>query len=356
MIASSRLVAATSLSAVAPEPDPAVFVASVEAYANMMLHAGVKPASATKAEYVLRKLAREVGSPIWSSEQVEARAVDRLKLGIRQNTRRYEQITVEKFCDFLLDPNRDWAQRYLAAYGALPVQPITEANRIRHVEEDESEEHVRCVTWNELRAFFAQCDSEARNASSARSRRIALRDGSMYKVGAAYGMRDLEMSDCRLSECAPGGDRVTYGRFGSIRVFGKSKKYGTKRPRTIFTIGQFGWVAKVLENHVANVMPLFTNGDGDQLFVNENGGPLDPHYVSRRFSNIRDAAGLPKAVTSHGMRRLWATTLSLAGIDGWYISDQMGHESAATTARYVRVPADFIDRAVRRHQGELLTL
>ena len=349
----SASVSKPELVTVRPDQDPALFLAAVEAYGAARLTAGEKPLSVSKATNTLKKIAREVGGPIWSSEDIEARAVRRIKSGIRVNTRRYEQITVEQFCDFLLDPRYSWAQRFRETYEAFPIQPIHDGNRTQHVEPDENEQHVRCVTTDELRALFAHCDSEARNAVSPRSRRIALRDSAMFKFAAGYGLRVMEVADARLSACAPAEG---YGNFGSIRIFGKSKKFGTKRPRTVYTIGHYRWVSDVLRHHVDHIMPLFTNGDGDRLFVNEDGRELDPRYISRRFSQLRDAAGLPKAVTAHGMRRLWATTLALAGVEGWYISNQLGHESPATTQSYILIPQDFIVKTVRRHQESLLTL
>jgi site-specific recombinase XerD len=162
------------------------------------------------------------------------------------------------------------------------------------------------------------------------------------------------MADCRLSACAPAGDRVTFRDFGSIRVFGKSKSYGPARPRTVYAIGLFKWLADVLDYHQAHVMPLFTNGDGDRMFTTEDGSPLDPAYVSKRFKEIRQDAGLPEAVTAHGMRRLYATTCVLHGLSGWFVSQQLGHESITTTQQYIKVPDDFVDRTVRTHQKEIM--
>jgi integrase len=87
--------------------------------------------------------------------------------------------------------------------------------------------------------------------------------------------------------------------------------------------------------------------DSELVFVREDGSPLDPDAVSRRFKALCDKAGVP-VIRFHDLRHTSATLGLLAGVTIKVISERVGHSSSWFTAdRYVHV-----DRAVARDAAE----
>ena len=70
--------------------------------------------------------------------------------------------------------------------------------------------------------------------------------------------------------------------------------------------------------------------DQDLVFCREDGTPYPPDYVSRRFRELAEAAGLPRIKLHEG--RHTAATLALeAGLDVKVVADQLGHSTTAIT-------------------------
>lgn len=69
--------------------------------------------------------------------------------------------------------------------------------------------------------------------------------------------------------------------------------------------------------------------DHDLVFAPEDGTPLRPATVSRRFATLR--GDLPE-MGLHGARHSWATNALSAGVPLKVVSEQFGHSSIAITA------------------------
>lgn len=67
--------------------------------------------------------------------------------------------------------------------------------------------------------------------------------------------------------------------------------------------------------------------------VTLDGGYIRPTTISRAFSRIRDACGLPRAITFHSLRHTHASWLIANGCDLKTLSERMGHADEATTLR-----------------------
>lgn len=70
--------------------------------------------------------------------------------------------------------------------------------------------------------------------------------------------------------------------------------------------------------------------DYDLLFCNEDGTPLNPKSVSKRFGEYAKDAGL-KDLTLHSMRHTFATYLLGSGKDLKTVQELLGHKLASTT-------------------------
>lgn len=68
----------------------------------------------------------------------------------------------------------------------------------------------------------------------------------------------------------------------------------------------------------------------DLVFTNEDGSPVHPRSLSRRFCRHASEAGLPM-IRFHDLRHTWASLALLSGVHPKFVSHALGHSSIATT-------------------------
>ena len=73
----------------------------------------------------------------------------------------------------------------------------------------------------------------------------------------------------------------------------------------------------------------------DPVFCTRSGQQLTTGYIRRWLPRVARQAGIEKRVHAHGLRHTHAAELRSEGIDVGIISKQLGHQSIATTARYL---------------------
>src|SRR5687767_11876140 len=71
------------------------------------------------------------------------------------------------------------------------------------------------------------------------------------------------------------------------------------------------------------------------VFCTRTGAALSSGYVRRLLPALAQIAGIHKRVHAHGFRHTHAAQLRTEGVDIGIISKQLGHQSIATTARYL---------------------
>jgi site-specific recombinase XerD len=86
------------------------------------------------------------------------------------------------------------------------------------------------------------------------------------------------------------------------------------------------------------------------LFCTLSGGPLHPAYVRQLLPRLAEKAGIDKRVHAQGLRHTHAAELAAEGLPAEVIQAQLGHESLASTDRYLRriPPIDRIGALNRR--------
>jgi site-specific recombinase XerD len=109
----------------------------------------------------------------------------------------------------------------------------------------------------------------------------------------------------------------------------------------------FDWAVEVVEQYVQDVRPAFGAGEHPALFLTERGTRISIPYITERFAEIREEAGLDGMLTPHCLRHSYVTHLAELGWAAKFIQDQVGHSHAATTAIYMSVGDDYKDRLVR---------
>lgn len=109
--------------------------------------------------------------------------------------------------------------------------------------------------------------------------------------------------------------------------------------------GALAIVAEWLEVRTRHRLPL-----SSPLFCTLSGGWLQPSYVRQLLPRLAEKAGISKRVHAAGLRYTHAAELAAEGLPVELISAQLGHESLASTDRYLRriPPKDRIGALHRR--------
>ena len=86
------------------------------------------------------------------------------------------------------------------------------------------------------------------------------------------------------------------------------------------------------------------------LFCTLAGGPLHPAYVRQLLPRLAAKAGIDKRVHASGLRHTHAAELAAEGLPVEVIQAQLGHESLASTDRYLKriPPTDRLAALQRR--------
>ena len=181
------------------------------------------------------------------------------------------------------------------------------------------------LTDDEVHALLRACSGKA--ATGIRNRALI---AVLYRSG-------LRISEA-LSVYPKDIDRNT----GAIRVLnGKGK-----RARTV---GIDSGAMAVLERWFDMRTRIGLSG-GQRLFCTLEGRPMTDSYVRVLLPRLAHKAGIEKRVHAHGFRHSHAAQLRAEGVDIGIISKQLGHQSIATTARYLDhiAPLAVIDTMRKR--------
>jgi site-specific recombinase XerD len=276
------------------------------------------------------------------------------------STIRNYQVAIRLFCDFITDDRYDWANECLRRFGDHPVQICHSWNTVEHLSEFEGRPAVRALTYDELQRFFDACDD--RVATIGRRRRkgslAALRDAQIFKTVYAWGLRRREAAGLDLADLRHNAHTPQWPSLGVFQVrFGKAKRGGPPRRRNVLSLPEFDWAIDGLRHYLDEVRPRLPVVGCDALWVTERGTRVGVRYMDQRFAQLRDEAGLPAELHAHCLRHSYLTHLVEFGYPERFVTEQVGHSYAATTAIYTHVSDDFKNRtlsaALQRVYGEL---
>lgn len=149
----------------------------------------------------------------------------------------------------------------------------------------------------------------------------------------------LDVGDWHPSSAAPG-----LGRFGSLHVrYGKAMRGSPPRRRTVLSV--FGWATEAVEQYLDEVRPGFEPGEHPAMWVTERRGRISPRALNDRFASYRAALGLPAELDLHALRHSYVTHLIEDGYPERFVSEQVGHAHATTTAIYTNPQELHLTRA-----------
>jgi len=268
---------------------------------------------------------------------------------LAHSTIRGYQNAVAMFCEHLIDPRYPWVEECLARFGAHPTQVCHEWNTTRHTSEFEGRPVVRPFARAELQQFFDFADEMVGRALRlGRTGWVAaFRDATLFKVIYAYGPRRREAVMLDVGDFSRNPKAAEFGEFGACNVrYGKAARGSPPRRRTVLTV--MPWSVPVLREYLEEIRLLYPVGGQPYLWPTERGGRISPHYVSLRFAEYRDAAGLPEELHPHCLRHSYITHLIEDGFDALFVQQQVGHAWGSTTALYTGVSGEFRNRVLRQ--------
>lgn len=154
----------------------------------------------------------------------------------------------------------------------------------------------------------------------------------------------LDLPDLRRNPKIP-----QFRRFGGLYIrYGKSSKGSPPKRRTVLTVVEMDWIVDVLDHWLTEVRPALSPGKNPALFVTERASRLSLDRLNAAFVQARDDAGLPPELDLHSLRHSYITHLVEFDYPEKFISLQVGHAYASTTAIYTGVSDEYRNRLVQR--------
>lgn len=291
----------------------------------------------------------------WAPQDFEAFCAS-ISGTLAYSTFRQYQNAIRLFNEYVTDARYQWIEECLSRFGSSPVQICDEWNTTHHRDDYEGRPERRPITYEELQKLFDFLDDRVDwiRAKKKKGALAAMRDAALIKTTYAWGLRRREVCRLTLADLGRNPGVKAFGKYGSIHVrFGKSVSGGPPRRRIVLTVPQFDWAIDTLEQYLTEVRPLFNPLGHPGIFVTERGGYVNTKYVDDRFKEIITEAGLPEETDFHCLRHSYATHLAEFGYDQAFITQQMGHSYAATTAIYTHISSDFKNRQIKQYLHSL---
>lgn len=299
----------------------------------------------------------------WSAGDVEDFTVSLMTGPARlaPSTIRGYHLAVRMFCDYVLDGRYGWVAQCETRFGQVPSQVCHDYNTVAHTSEYEGRPGRRPFTYDELQHLFDFLDTRVDKvrASGRKGSWAALRDAQMIKTAYAFGLRRRELCRLDLADLRPNPHMRRWGAYGAVHVrYGKANRGGVPRRRTVLTVPELDWVVDGLRQWVEQARPLLVDGDADggerpELWPTERGGRVSVKSMDNRFAWLRGQAGLPEDLSLHCLRHSYVTHLIEHGYPERFVTEQVGHSFASTTAIYTSVSNDFKTTTLRAALGRV---
>ncbi|WP_223881383.1 tyrosine-type recombinase/integrase [Nesterenkonia ebinurensis] len=288
----------------------------------------------------------------WNAGDVEDFTVSLMSGGARlaPSTIRSYHLTLRMFCDYLLDGRYGWTTECEQRFRAIPSQVCHDFNTVAHLSEYEGRPGRRPFTYDELQHLFDFLDTRVERVQ--RSRRkgawAALRDAQMVKTCYAYGLRRRELCNLDVADLRPNPHMRQWGSYGAVHVrYGKGVRGGTPRRRTVLTVPELDWAVDGLRQWVEQARPLLEPGARGALWLTERGQRISVKTMDHRFAWLREQAGLDADLSLHCLRHSYVTHLIEFGYPERFVTEQVGHSHASTTAIYTSVSNDFKTKTLK---------
>lgn len=326
----------------------AVFEAMVSGWDRQQRSRLLGDATVVARLALIRRFAAFAGSHPW---QWTAGDVEEFTMSLMSgdsrlapSTIRGHHMSLKLFCDYLLDGRYDWVRQCEARFGEIPSQVCHDFNTAVHLVEYEGRPERRPFNYDELQTLFDYLDDRVdRIARSGRKGALAaLRDAQMVKTAYAFGLRRRELCFLDIADLRANAAMPQWGTYAAVHVrYGKSSRGSAPRRRTVLAVPEFDWVVDGLRQWVEEARPLLAPGQRGELWLTERRQRVALKTMDRRFAFLRQSAGLPADLTLHCLRHSYVTHLIEFGYPERFVTEQVGHSYASTTAIYTSVSNDF---------------
>ncbi len=306
---------------------------------------------------VVRRMAEFTNSYPWQWEPADGEDfITHLRSELRArpivvSTARSYEMAIALFVEYVTDRRYGWPAVCEQRFSQVPQRIFHEGNTIAHVADVEGQPGRRPLTYDEVQALFDAADARVGQIRG-RGRKgalTALRDAALLKTVYAYGLRRREAYGLDLADRRHSPTAAQYGRYGAWFVrWGKASKGGPPKRRTVLTVPEMDWIVEVLEHWVTEVRPLLHPGPLAAVWVNERAGRMSMRSINEAFASARQAAGLPTELDLHCLRHSYVTHLVEFDYPERFVSEQVGHRYASTTALYTGVSDEYRRRLIRR--------
>ena len=198
------------------------------------------------------------------------------------------------------------------------------------------------LTPEEVQALLGACSATA--PTGIRNRALVV---TLYRAGLRLDEAlALIAADVDVAAGVIHVGRRTRGLGGAAPTTAAGAAKGSQVREAVIDAGALGFVRKWLRTRAS----LGVRADAP-LFCTLAGGPVHPAYVRQLLPRLAEKAGIDKRVHAQGLRFTHAAELAAEGMPAELIQAQLGHESLASTDRYLRrMPAAHRLEALQRRE------
>jgi len=285
----------------------------------------------------------------WRAQDVEAFTTSLRSDGRSHSTIRGYHDQLGLFVAFVCDRRYGWVEECEQRFGRAPAVICHEWNTAVHASEFEGRPRRRALTASELQRFFDHADDQVdRVAGSGRKGMLAaFRDAALFKVVYAWGLRRRETVMLDVADLHRNAQAPQFCSYGALHArYGKASRGSPPKRRTVLSVHD--WAVDALRQYVEEIRDAFEPGVHPALWVTERRSRMSVRQVNARFATYRDAAGLPGELDLHSLRHSYVTHLIEQGFPERFVTDQVGHAYAATTAIYTGVLDDYKNRVLSK--------
>lgn len=353
-----RLIGTTSNVALA-RPEETVLDQMLEGWCAQQQSRGLRADVIRSGRNLVRRLCAHSGHMPWdwTPGDVEEFTADLVAKGLAVSTLRGYHGAIRGFCDYLTSPHYDWVEICQAQFETIPAQVCLPWNTLAHRFEFEGRPARRPLTYDEVQALFDTADRRVDQvASSGRKGGLAaLRDAQLLKTVYAFGLRRTEAVSLDVVDLHHSATMAAWGRYGALHVrYGKASAGGAPKRRTVFLVPEFDWWVAGMRQWIEQARPRCAGRDLAGIWVTERKTRVSAGYLDRRFTDLRDEAGLDDKLTLHSLRHSFATHLLEFGYAERFVQEQLGHAHASTTSIYASVSSDYKNRILAKALKDLL--
>jgi integrase/recombinase XerC len=266
------------------------------------------------------------------------------------STIRGYHLTLRMFCDYITDSRYEWPSQCHDRFGQVPSQVCNEWNTVAHLNDYEGKPQRRPLTYRELESLFDWLDDRVDQiARSGRKGALAaFRDATMLKTTYAFGLRRNELARLDVADLRPNPHMHNWGTYGSVHVrYGKASAGSLPRRRTVLAVPEFDWAVDGLRQWVEQALPLYEAGGHSALWLTERRTRVKVRQIDDLFAVARAEIGLDEHLSLHCLRHSYVTHLIEHGYPERFVTEQVGHTYASTTAIYTSVSNDFKNKTLQ---------